>query len=809
MRLLTTTTPVSLGQRAATPVGGFLDERARTARHPAASDLAYTLVQSSRAGSAPTIEPTRTLNTDQIFQIYRRVPDVRAAIDSVTRRVSTTDFYVQPVEGAVPEELRDEALEVSRRLTRWFRAPMLGKTWQTWATMVVQDLMLYDATAWEKVRGKDGLLEELFPTRGDDWWPVIDKFGRIGSIEQRIDGQTWSHAPEDVVYLNLFPNTTTPRGMPLIETIVTEVISMLRGSERAMLTLDASEIPPGILFLTGVAGRAAEDTINSFVKDRGKDHKMRVLHFPQKGAGSVEWLRLDQTPKELEMREIIEQIRRTIWRVFGVFPVEMGATDGMPRATAEVQLDASSSHLIGPILELLQETITSQVLPLLVEERWAGLLEFAFDVTRDLTPAESLASANTDKVLIDSGILTRNEVRAVRGYRPIEGGEVATVAGAVSSLEKALKGASDPTEPMEPEPPATNDDPGDEGDPAPGEVESDDEESDGAPGEEPAEKARGLVHRHIHDHGCGCDQRAPGEAQDLPPDWGPDGRFKGRRTLDLSKLGLLVSRYERTVGPLFAQAKEEVVSAVRSAYADNQITAAEAARITGEVARSLSVLALSWASETEPMYLEAAEIGDGAARSFAGSSADTSAKDRADAYALLAMGYLNGADGPLEDIRQRMIAILGEVSRSMAMRAQGFKLPEGVEPGMTLDALLSAVVNTFDRSEHRISNWSGKLIELAGEAAKDGLLQAGIDAQTGEKTEWMVEWASVGDSKECRTCRDLGRRGFMPLRSLPTIPGGATQCGALDRCVLVYWTDEEVRAGRAMLLGGGNTGEVL
>lgn len=823
MRLLTTQALLSIGTPAHPGPGGFLTERGRNTRHPAFSDFAYSLsMASTRTGSATSSEITRLLTTEQIFEIYRRVPDVRAAVDSVARRIATTDFYVQPVEGSIPDKMAEEALEVSRALTRWFRAPMLGKPWQTWATMVVNDLLLYDATAWEKVKDSKGMLEEVFPTRGDDWWPVIDRNGRVTGMEQRVNGIATSYAPEEIVYLNLFPNTSTPRGMPLVETVVTEVISILRGAERAMLTLDASEIPPGILFLTGVAGKAAEDTIQSFVRDRGKDHKMRVLHFPQKGAGSAEWLRLDSSPKELEMREVIDQIRRTIWRVFGVFPVEMGATDGMPRATAEVQIDASSSHLIVPVLELLQETITTQILPLLVEEKWVGLLEFSFDFTRDLSPSEEKAKADTDGVLVDKGILTRNEVRANRGYRPVEGGEVLTVSGTVTSLEKALEGpakplppspGTDPKKDPEGEDPETEDPDPEEEDPAPGESDQEGDgtsSDDGAPGE--AEEAAQGRPSPFHPEGCPC-HRTPGAPEDLPSEWQPSGRFKGKRTLDISALGLLVSRYERTILPLYQQAKDEVVASVRAAYADGEITVSEAARVSGDLSRALSSLSLSWESETSPIYQEAVEIGDKAASTFSGYSSPSSAKERATAYAQKAMGYLTGGDGPLEDTRHRVLAILGEIGRSSPLpemrSAAGVEIPAGVEPGMSADLLLESVSWAFDRNEHRIANWSGKLVELAGGMARDGLVEAGIEASTGKPVEWMVEWVNVGDERMCKTCRALGSKGFQPLRSLPTIPGAATECGARDRCVLVYWTDDEVRAGKAELLGGGNTGQPL
>ena len=56
-----------------------------------------------------------------------------------------------------------------------------------------------------------------------------------------------------MIYLRLYPNTSGPEGTPLIESLVNEIITMLRQSEHVMLQVDANEIPPGILVLTGIA----------------------------------------------------------------------------------------------------------------------------------------------------------------------------------------------------------------------------------------------------------------------------------------------------------------------------------------------------------------------------------------------------------------------------------------------------------------------------------------------------------------------------------------------------------------------------
>jgi hypothetical protein len=833
MRLLTMTADsplIRIGPAPASRPGGFatVQQRDRKVMHPAWTEFGSAFTGANYAVSG---DPIRQLTTDQLFQVYRRTPDVRSAVDSITRRVATTDWVVQPVEGAFNSEDRkalDEAMIACREATRWFRAPMKGKTWQQFLTMVVQDLLIYDATAWEKVKaGKK--LDELNVSRGDDWWPVIDPHGLGTSMEQRVNGKAQSFPMEDVVYLNLFPNTTTPRGMPLIETVVNEVIAILRAAERAMLTMDASEIPPGILYLTGIAGKAAEDTVQSFVSDKGRDHKMRVLHFPNPAAGSAEWIRLDHSPKELGMIEVVEQVRRTIWRIFGVFPVEMGATDGMPRATAEVQMDAAASHLLTPILELLQEVITTQVLPLVVDEKWLGLVEFSFDYSRDLTPAEEKTLAEKDKVLVDTGILSRNEVRTSRGYDPVDDGDVITVSGTATTLAQIVDPPPPPPPPTPPgaepkdgegedpkkDPPDGEDPEG--GDAAPGETDGKgDGAADGeaAPGEAEAEAKKGITRlpAHRHDRACFHEGEARGlpDPDSLPSDWQPAGRFRGKRVVDLSELGGVVSRYQSTVLPLWEEAMTGFQAKLRAAYGDSKITPQESAALAGDLAHALHRLSTSWDVETEPLYRDAANLGDLAAEKFTGGKGSTSASERGDRYASLAMAYLTGTDGPLENVRHRILAILGAVSRSRTLGARAATtVPDGVAPGMELEALLAATAHAWSRNEHRIANWGGKLVELANEAMRDGMTEVNLDKKTGERADWMVEWVNVGDDHVCRTCTDLGTRGFVDLRTLPTIPGGNTECGARDRCVLVYWTKGEVADGSAALLGGGNTGKPL
>ena len=207
-----------------------------------------------------------------------------------------------------------------------------------------------------------------------------------------------------------------------MDTLVNECITVLLASEHAMLALDADEIPPGLLVIGGVAGAAAERARADLQQMRGKDHRVRVVSSPQPNGIKAEWLELRHSVKDVQLLEVVDQMRRAIWRVFGVMPVELGVGDSTPRALAEVQVDVSSSHLIAPILDLLQARINAQVLPLLLGAD-AAECTFAFDRAQPLTPEQRLALARAQDAQVRRGIITVNEARATLGLLPVDGGD--------------------------------------------------------------------------------------------------------------------------------------------------------------------------------------------------------------------------------------------------------------------------------------------------------------------------------------------------------------------------------------------------
>lgn len=437
--------PMPVQKRTAPPakVGGWLaadvkvEERKAKAAHPAHSTLLNSSVNSIYGhGSLETNAPNRTLTTEQLWQCYYRVPEVRACIDSIGRRVSTWDWSVQASELVDVSDTAhyEKMTEVAQKVTRFLKNPDKdGRTFQQMMFMLIIDLLVFDAAAIEPVKDRKKRIQELRARRGDDFRVVTDRYGQVDHYVQHAgNSSAIKFKKDELVYLNLFPNTTYPEGMPIIETILNEIVAVLRYGERAMKSADANEIPPGLLVLSGVSGRAAADAMQDFRSEAGQDQKLRMLHFPSPQAGSADWINMQSSSKDLELNEVIERITRTIWRAFGVMPVEMGAVSDVNRSTAQAQMDVASSHLITPILELIEGMLNTRIIPALVKEHMGDdehydHIEFKFDREAKLTQKDQEARIDMLGRAIGAGMMSRNEARNLLGMLPVENGDTLTV----------------------------------------------------------------------------------------------------------------------------------------------------------------------------------------------------------------------------------------------------------------------------------------------------------------------------------------------------------------------------------------------
>jgi phage portal protein BeeE len=401
-------------------------------------------------GSTTALSNSRWIPYSVMWLLYRRVGDLFAAVNSITRRVATWDWVVEPTVDPASKNLRRLQKECDRIAAFLSKPNQDDDTFQTLLTRFCVDLLTFDRGAIEKVFNGKGELVELLARRGCTVRVVRDDKGYITGYEQNLNWEgteansafslpgTATFARNQLIYMNIFPNTAGDDGTPPIEALLDEVVSLIRSSEQTRMEMDGNEIPQGVLVMTG-GGPADKRQADTNFTQRGAINRLRVITVKNPQA-DVKWIELKRTLRDTQMRDIMGDVRRAVFRVYGVQPVEMGMTEAMPLATAKVQLEVGSSHLVQPLLEAIEQVINLEVISELVRPEDRGLIRFRFDRETKFTPEQNRYRMETLKNGVETGILTRNEARAELRLRPIEGGDVVTVGAGTNTipLAKAL-----------------------------------------------------------------------------------------------------------------------------------------------------------------------------------------------------------------------------------------------------------------------------------------------------------------------------------------------------------------------------------
>lgn len=796
--------------------------------------------------------PDALLTPEMLHHVYARNADVRSVFNSIERRISTWDHDFLP---ALDEDDPDyeKAVAQAKAVTKWFDGPLNldGDTWQIFWTMVVHDALKLWHGVFEHVHRevvdaagvkKRGFLVEFVPLYGGSVYPVPGDRRRVGGYVQDLgyDGTVRTQdklielPARDITRLQLDPNTRSLFGTPLIETAVIQIGTLDRSSNRVFEEFD-SELPVGFLIMSGGETPVAK-AIGGEKKGRhhGKDSKLKILY--QKGqTAPAKWMTLQRAWKELELAPVVKQAQKTWWRLCGVTPADMGDVEDANRSNMDAQLDVSSSHLIDPLLEGIQSVVNSRMVPLVVQmlaqDRNARVLcKFEFDLTTKLTPKQFKDLEEARDKQVRNGTRTANELRAEDGEEPYDGGEVFRHDGQVVG---STDGETDP----DPDPDDGDGGDGDGGgeraaptpEPTPPPETPEAREEPPTPPQAPPQ-AVAAQPEHVHGPGCGHVLEEPStdlgarrqashrhdrvatllsqaavvgagasvsdlrkvagagalrwnlqvrerEPEQLPSDWQPAGRFEDDNTIDLLALFGQVTGYGGVVQPLWDAARAQSLAATAAAFQRGEVGSPLHRDALNQV---LAKLQEDWARSTSEIYDETAVSARDAVREFTGEDGlgETKVDNLADLFADVAMGFLAALMASLDERMERAIAIL-----------------EG-NPDAELDELLSEMERGWDANEHRIDNWSGRLVQLANQAAVATLLEASTlvtdEEGTTREDPYYVRWFDVGDERECPDCIEEASRGWHTVQTLTRVPGGATQCRSRDRCVLGFARKSEV-----------------
>ena len=311
-------------------------------------------------------------------------------------------------------------------------------SWRSFIEPVIEDLLTLDAGCIEKERTVGGEIAGLWPVDGAKV-KVNGLWDGSNPKEPRYfwypDGwrETAQFLTTDFIYMMQNRRTDSPIGFSVLASLRATIEAEMQAHEYNRRQV-AGAAPDGVLNLgegmTETQARQFASYFESEVAGRG------AIGFLA-GVKNPGWIPFRENNREMQFLEWQIYLVRKICVVMGLTPQDLGVTFDVNRSTAETQIQISEDRGLRPLMTLIQEYITEEVI---WDDSFGGPennLAFRFTA---LNLKESTAKAAIyEKAL--AGVPWRfvNEARIDEGREPIPEMEgkliMSTPTGAVNIMD--------------------------------------------------------------------------------------------------------------------------------------------------------------------------------------------------------------------------------------------------------------------------------------------------------------------------------------------------------------------------------------
>jgi len=345
---------------------------------------------------------------------FGETPVVRRAINVIKDRIAAMDWQVRVRRGAAP----GEGAEIVPRLAalrRTLEEPNATDSFRTLIEQAIEDALT----------GGFGAIE-MEPTGEDEqpamMWAVDGATIRInakwdGQAEspryaQVMTGQQESNAIDlrdnQLMYIRMNPRSFTPFGLGPLE-VAFETVNQFLSAHRFAGKLAANSVAQYALWLNEATPMQ-------------HDRLIRWWQDEIEGTGRVPLLSTEQKPEVLRFAQGTDADLRLAWQeflirmvanAFGLPPLLLGLESDVNRSTAAELADEAFRGAILPLAQMLAGHITRDLFA-----KCIGWREFEF-VFNDLNARDEETELAVQVQLLQAGVLTVDEVRAMRGLAPM------------------------------------------------------------------------------------------------------------------------------------------------------------------------------------------------------------------------------------------------------------------------------------------------------------------------------------------------------------------------------------------------------
>jgi HK97 family phage portal protein len=363
---------------------------------------------------------------------FAETPVVRRAINVIKDRIAAMDWQVRVRRGVRPADMAFAGRKL-RALRRMLEEPNAVDSFRTLIEQVIEDALT----------GGFGAIE-MEPTgdveRPAMLWPVDGASIRINArwdgqeetprYAQALPNQLESSAVQlrdnQLMYIRMNPRSFTPFGLGPLE-VAFETVNQFLSAHRFAGKLAANAVAQYALWLN-------EATPTQH------DRLIRWWQDEVEGTGRVPLISTEQKPEVLRFAQGTDADLRLEWQeflirmvanAFGLPPLMLGLEADVNQSTAAEMTDEAFRGAISPLAMLLAGHLTRDLFG-----KCIGWREFEF-VFNDLNARDEETELAVQVQLLQAGVLTVNEVRAMRGLGPLGQDGVAQMAGEAAT-ERAV-----------------------------------------------------------------------------------------------------------------------------------------------------------------------------------------------------------------------------------------------------------------------------------------------------------------------------------------------------------------------------------
>jgi HK97 family phage portal protein len=355
---------------------------------------------------------------------FAETPVVRRAINVIKDRIAAMDWQIRVRRGVRAEDVAFAPRKL-RALRRALEEPNPADSFRTLMEQVIEDALTGGFGAIEMEPTGD-------PERPAMLWPVDGASIRVNArwdgsedtarYAQAMPGQLESGAVElldrQLMYIRTNPRSFTPFGLGPLE-VAFETVNQFLSAHRFAGKLAANSVAQYALWLNEATPVQ-------------HDRLIRWWQDEIEGTGRVPLISTEQKPEVLRFAQGTDADLRLQWQeflirmvanAFGLPPLMLGLEADVNQSTASEMADEAFRGAISPLAMLVAGHITRDLF-----SKCIGWREFEF-VFNELSARDEETELQVQVQLLQAGVLTIDEVRAMRGLAPLGQNQAALLSG--------------------------------------------------------------------------------------------------------------------------------------------------------------------------------------------------------------------------------------------------------------------------------------------------------------------------------------------------------------------------------------------